>query len=112
MNKCNSNELTVSEHDNRDIHVIEISGESLIDGELYIFSRNNPPLHECKPLWGVIDSVRNGAIRLESCTEDFTAFRFWAQLPAEFRFCRRATQFEALEYGWHCGYYLSCGHDK
>lgn len=87
-----------------------ISEMSLVDNELYIFSRNNPPRHEADILWGVIDNTKNRVIRLESCSSDLQSFRFWSVLPAEYMFGRPATPYESLQYGWDCGFYESEKH--
>ena len=79
-----------------------VAGDELIEDELYIFSRSNPPMPDGESLWGVFKQMRGSTVRLESCSSDLKEFRFWTDLPSEYRFCRRATAVEAREYGWGC----------
>ena len=92
--------------------ITEVSQQSIVAGELYIFSRCYPVRQDEKTLWGVVDCLCHSNIRLESCSTDLREFRFWIPLPDEYRFCRRATPAEAMEYGWECSYYESHHHIK
>ena len=80
----------------------DIAENPLIEDEVYLFSRMKAPQSEPRPILGVVDRICNGAVRLESCTLDMQTFRLGAELPAEYRFCRRATTFESRQYGEHC----------
>lgn len=83
----------------------KISEQQFIEDELYIFRRAESADNNSESLWGVVNRVKDGEISLESCSTDLRKFSFWVCLPAEYCFCRRATRFEALTYGWHCGYH-------
>lgn len=95
------NDTQLFEYNTRDC----MPEDALLESELYIFSRPIPERQRVEILWGVIDCVDDGVVRLESCSKDFSNFQFWTELPEGFHPCRRATMVEALDYGWRCGYF-------
>lgn len=68
-------------------------------GELYLFhtsDRNCPPESS---LWGMFDHLSgNGAIGLESSSEDLVRFRCGGTLPAGYRYCRLSSRDELRDY--------------
>lgn len=91
----------------------ELSGVSLKSDELYIFSRKSMLQTDDVVtlatgddiLWGVVENADNDVVHLESCTEDLENFKAWVELPSDYLYCRPATAFESLTYGWQCGYF-------
>lgn len=74
------------------------AGQALLEDELYLFETESQ-----QRLWGVIDRVYDGVVRLESATGNLHNFEFGISLPPEYTLCRRATTFESRTYGEICG---------
>lgn len=79
-----------------------IADNPLVEDELYLFETAAN-----ERLWGVVDRVYDGEVRLESSTTNMSKFEYGTALPHGYDKCRRATTFESRYYGEMCG--LSIG---
>ena len=104
MNTLNRTDTQLLEAEEPLLRTEDLTGMLSAVDELWIFSRQNPT-HDNEPLWGVISHFDRNTVHLESCTRDMRSFCISTTLPAGYRFCRRATIFEALTYGWNLGVY-------
>jgi len=67
-------------------------------GEVYLFHRTDCRCPPTSSLWGQYAGQEHGRPCLESSTPDLHAFRLWHVLPADYRYCRRATRSELRDY--------------
>ena len=58
--------------------------ESLVAGELYLFSAIGEQLRKQNKLLGVLSDVVDGTIYLESSTHDYCNYSLWHPLPEGF----------------------------
>lgn len=77
--------------------------ESLVAGELYLFSAIGEQLRKQNKLLGVLSDVVDGTIYLESSTHDYCNYRLWHPLPEGYSYFRIATRSELRDYMYGLG---------
>lgn len=77
--------------------------ESLVAGELYLFSAIGEQLRKQNKLLGVLSDVVDGTIYLESSTHDYCNYSLWHPLPEGYSYFRIATRSELRDYMYGLG---------
>lgn len=77
--------------------------ESLVSGELYLFSAIGEQLRKQNKLLGVLSDVVDDTIYLESSTHDYCNYSLWHPLPIEYCRFRIATRSELRDYMYGLG---------
>lgn len=77
--------------------------ESLVAGELYLFSAIGEQSHKLNNLLGVFCDVVDDTIYLESTTRDYCNYSLWHPLPEGYSYFRIATRSELRDYMYGLG---------
>ena len=77
--------------------------ESLVAGELYLFSTIGEQSRQQNTLLGVFCDVVDDTIYLESSTHDYCNYSLWHPLPIEYCRFRIATRSELRDYMYALG---------
>ncbi len=71
---------------------------NFLAGEIYLFHPADPSCPPEDSLWGMFYEYGDGDVRLESMSCDLRRFVIRQPLPEGYRYCRRATRSELVEY--------------
>lgn len=72
--------------------------------EVYLFSPVRRPVDPCSCLWGVVDCMTQGQIRMEILSYGFSEYLLNCTLPEGFRFARMATRDELRDFVYNIAF--------